>query len=98
MRYVTKPVATAIFTDESGVERVIYHETCVAARFPNGDIRLDSGGWRTRTTMQRMNQYGCANVYQRNHEWYVGHGGKRHEFRDGMTLHPDGRVTYTAKG
>jgi len=95
MRYVTKPVATAVFTDEAGTERVIYHETCVAARYRDGRIRLDSGGWRTKTTLQRINQFGGVNAYQKNHCWYVGHGGKRWEFRDGMTLKPDGTVDYS---
>jgi hypothetical protein len=65
-----------------------------------GPIELDSGGWLTVTTKERMNgalpvKYG---VYSEKGIWYVvvprRNGEPRHvPFADGIKLYPDGAVT-----
>tara|TARA_Y100001973_G_C5209218_1_gene344282 strand:+ start:23058 stop:23576 length:519 start_codon:yes stop_codon:yes gene_type:complete len=40
---------------------------------PNGEVMLDSCGWRTRTTKDRMNRAlpDGQRVYQSQHEWFI---------------------------
>jgi hypothetical protein len=54
---------------------VRYHNTDVVV-VKNGEVTLNTGGWKTVTTKRRMNQ--AANqfglnyhVFQEDHEWYV---------------------------
>lgn len=87
-------VATTVRRGCDGVLRVTYHATVVVSVYPNGDIRLDSGGWRTLTTKTRMNQAAHQfalnfTVLQRNFDWYVVRNYEwEHEipFEDGMIL------------
>ena len=81
--------ATTVAT-ENGVTRVTYHKT-VVVKFDPGHIVLDSGGWLTMTTKNRMNQasnqfdLGYA-VFQEKGRWYVQHGDYTHEFFDGISI------------
>lgn len=83
-------------------ERVIIrlHSTAVVTIYSDGRRVLNSGGYMTMTTKDRMNRYafGTAdtdnNVRQRLFVWQVTYHGQEHAYADGMTLHPDGRVTY----
>lgn len=47
------------------------HNTYVVKMYPNDDYELNTGGFRTKVTMNRMNKYSPANVYQKDYEWYV---------------------------
>ena len=62
---------------------VRFHWTEVVRYFPNGDVQLNSGGYRTATTKARMNEFSPATVYQKDFQWYVN-GGE--EFRDNMVI------------
>ena len=67
---------------------VTYHATLVAERLPNGKIRLNSGGWKTRMTIRRMNQAGFhwgrgSLAYQKAGNWYVTDG---RAFYDGIEV------------
>jgi hypothetical protein len=73
---------TTVVENDGGCVAVTYHRTTVWARHADGSITLDNGGWRTRTTLLRMNQAfnefgmsGCG-VYQRKGVWYVRQPGK----------------------
>jgi hypothetical protein len=54
-----------------------YQLTDVASVENNKKVHLNTGGWWTRTTKVRMNQFanhfcgGKFSVYQKNHCWYV---------------------------
>ena len=72
------------------VTRVTYHQTVVVA-FNDKEIVLDSGGWRSATTKQRINQasnqFGLnLSVYQSKGDWYVDYQGVTLDFRDGLVL------------
>lgn len=79
---------------KDGVTEYVYHRTAVVIRNADGTIRLDSGGWRTATTLRAMNQASNQDglgfrVFQRKGEWYVNwppYGAEPMEFSDGMTL------------
>lgn len=65
---------TTIFNDGK-YTRVIYHNTDVVS-FNDEEIILNTGGWRTPTTKNRMNQTSKQfnlgfKVIQKDWEWYV---------------------------
>lgn len=90
---LAKKTATKVIKRElNGREytAIKYHDTEVVV-FSAGAILLDSGGWRTNTTKNRMNQasndYSLGfNVYQQKREWFVDFGGETFKFSDGMVL------------
>jgi hypothetical protein len=51
------------------------HSTDVVTFRPNDTIELNTGGWRTVTTKERINRvlkvHGFT-LYQKNHEWFIG--------------------------
>ena len=74
-------VATTVRRLSSGMIVGTYHNTSVAEVSGN-NVRLDTGGYRTRTTKVRMNQFanqfcsGAFYVYQKDFEWFVKVEGK----------------------
>lgn len=74
------------------------HATDVVQIHFDDTYTLNSGGWRTRTTKDRINSYSPARVWQRNSIWYVGDGII---FEDGMkvdsTGNPIGEFQSTTK-
>lgn len=80
-------VSTTVKREENGRLVVRYHWTDVVVVEPNGDIRLDTNGWRTATTKLRMNQaanqYGLGyTVWQKDFAWFVRWQGKDIEFSE----------------
>lgn len=82
------------------------HQTNVVTFHSDGRIVLDSGGWHTVTTKDRMNRairsYHSSSswsVYSDRGVWYVATGNysagtdKRWAYADGITLHLDGSVS-----
>ena len=65
-----------------------YHETVVVDFVSSYLIRLDSNGWRTPTTKQRINEYipHDVGVYQTKGIWRLSYGNRDVEFRDGLCL------------
>lgn len=86
---------TTIETDGS-TTRVFYHSTAVAVLdHARKVVRLNSGGYRTRTTAKRINQclesWGLnCRVFQRDFAWYLGTAQPYYQnatpFTDGMEL------------
>jgi len=85
-----------------GTLGVRLHSTVILKAKPDGSVWLDSGGWRTPTTKERLNRYLKQigwRVNQENRVWYLDKGywsdpeRESHPFGDGMTIHPDGKVT-----
>lgn len=76
---------------------VRYHSTDVVLYYPDGRIELNSGGYTTNTTKQRINDFCYSSaahirVYQKNYDWYVVTKYGEHEFKDHMIIYPDGRT------
>jgi hypothetical protein len=65
------------------------HHTNVVLIHRDGTYTLNSGGWRTVTTKDRINGYSPARVWQKAHVWYVN-GGDR--FFDGIRVNSAGTV------
>lgn len=73
------------------------HQTDVVTFHVNGTITLDTGGWRTVTTKDRINGAlpNGLRVYSDRGTWYLGKmglGTERVAYFDGMVLTPDGEV------
>lgn len=71
---VSKSVARAtklqLRSEEHEIYALKYHHTDVVTYSPEG-MTLESGGWRTTTTKERMNRFSHANIWTRNWLWYV---------------------------
>lgn len=85
---------TVIYRDpiEPDAIRVKLHYTVIVTYFRDGRIQINSGGHRTKTTKQRLNQllpHGVG-IHQKNFDWYVSAGDSTVPFRDGMILTPFG--------
>lgn len=50
---------------------IMLHSTYVVKIHPNNTYTLQTGGWNTPTTKDRINQYFPGYVRQRKGEWYV---------------------------
>jgi hypothetical protein len=67
------------------------HQTDVVTFKPNGDTVLDSGGWHTVTTKDRMNNYGNGlRLWQEKGRWFVG---DYVAYADGMVIKADGSIS-----
>ena len=67
---------------------IILHHTAVVIVRPDGNFEINSGGWQTLTTKNRINKFSPAVVFQRKWEWFVGEKGV--PFRDGMVVNSKG--------
>lgn len=77
------------FTAPNGDRVTRLHQTDVVRVTPNGKIVLNSGGWRTVTTKDRMNTAHGVRLYSSKGSWYVTDGnGAAVPYYDGITL-PD---------
>lgn len=77
---------------------VVLHSTAVVTYFQHGTLQLDSGGWLTMTTADRMNRFtpDDLGVWSNRGRWMVGTGETwqdKHDtsipFVDGMMLYRD---------
>lgn len=80
------------YTTEDGCEVFRLHTTDVVTRLPDGRIKLDSGGWKSVTTKDRMNAFAPGYmIFSGKTGWVVAKRGERANpvsFYDGMIL-PD---------
>lgn len=68
------------------------HKTFVLTLCENGTYVITSGGFRTRTTKDRINKYSPIKVYQKDFEWFVGET----KFFDGLEVSATGEVLNAA--
>jgi hypothetical protein len=62
---------------------IMLHSTYVVKIHPDKSATLNSGGWHTPTTKDRINQYSPVRVYQRKGQWYLESGD---EYEDGVVV------------
>jgi len=78
---VFRGVETTTYRDRDGALVGVYRGTSVASQFGN-IITLKTGGWKSRTTKLRMNQFSntyCNSsfgVFQKDHSWFVSVNGE----------------------
>jgi hypothetical protein len=73
------------------------HRTDVVTKHPDGTWTLNSGGWKTLTTKDRISTYAPCNLYSDRGTWYVSGNGERVAFYDGIKLNENGRPLDTGK-
>lgn len=76
------------YLERIDVDRVAVrlHRTYVVEIREGGAYRLNSGGWRTATTKDRINKYAPCRLSQVRGAWIIRHGGEDMPFADGMIL------------
>lgn len=83
---------------DGGALAVRLHATDVVTLRPDGTVTLDTGGWFTPTTKDRMHTYApSARVFSERGTWYVRLGadgapwdeGETYPYADGFTYHAD---------
>lgn len=75
-------------------EIVIRHyATDIITYFEDGAIRLDTGGWRSFTTKERLNEYTPRDlrIFQRRGVWFWSAGKQLGHFADGIVFSRDGQ-------
>jgi hypothetical protein len=65
---------------------IMLHSTYVVKIHSDNTYTLNSGGWQTSTTKDRINHYSPRRIYQRKFEWFVEINGKEYPFMDGMVV------------
>jgi len=65
---------------------IMLHSTYVVKIHPDNTYTLQTGGWQTSTTKDRINQYSPVRVYQRKYEWFVRINGKEYPFMENMVV------------
>ena len=65
---------TYAYIEYDGSVSIALHGTVVVRLFENGLVQLNSGGWRTSTTKNRINKYSPVSIYQKNYEWFLRDG------------------------
>jgi hypothetical protein len=83
---------TRLIVRDDGGYGIELHSTQVVIHYPDRVV-LNSGGWQTVTTKDRMGRYSPFNVYSEKAVWYVRANGESYPFADGITIYNDGRVT-----
>lgn len=71
-----------------GTTAIRLHNTDVITT-KDGKYILNSGGWRTRTTMDRIEAFSPARLYQRNRLWYFSDGNL---FYDNCEINDSGNL------
>jgi hypothetical protein len=72
---------------QDGSIGIMLHSTYVVKIHTGDTYTMQTGGWYTVTTKDRINQYVPGRVYQADGQWYYKHpNGKKYEFIDGMVV------------
>jgi hypothetical protein len=82
---------TQLIVRDDGAYGVQLHATQVAIHYADRVV-LDSGGWQTVTTKDRMNKFTEARLWSERGVWFVSWRGQTVPYADGMTLHNDRRI------
>lgn len=68
------------------------HATDVVTFAPDGSVTLNTGGWKTVTTKDRINNASPYQVWSKRGTWYVTIGGISVPFAEGITISASGEV------
>lgn len=75
------------YLERRGVDIAVrLHSTDIVTFHPDGSATLNSGGWQTVTTKDRINAFSEARLYQKSGIWYVSSA----LYHDGMKIDADG--------
>lgn len=87
---------TIRYHKSDGTVVIRLHFTDIVTFHPDDSITLNSGGWQTLTTKDRMNKFSPFLLYQEKNIWYVVNNyngkGQTYVFADGIRFYLDGTV------
>lgn len=63
--------------------QIVLHSTIIITILPNGNYILNSGGWTTNLTRQRITKYSPARITQKKFRWWFRDGTP---FADGIEI------------
>jgi len=71
-----------------GYHYVFYHSTPIVVESEGGLYRLSRGGWKTKTTKDRINEHipSQYQLVQRDYVWYVETDESTTDFHSGMVI------------
>jgi len=83
---------------EKNLISIRLHETKIITYYSDGKIKLNSGGWQTVTTKQRLNDFTSFAIYQKKSIWYFCINNKYEKeniyyFKDNMEIDKAGKIT-----
>lgn len=78
--------ATRLIETDNGYG-ILFHQTVVVEIHPDNTYTLNSGGYHTSTTKERINLYSPVSVHQSKFVWYIDNGVP---FSDGMRVDAKG--------
>ena len=68
-----------------------YHYTDIITLDPSGNTILNTGGWHTTTTKERINSFTPFRVWKQDGDWFItGSDGIEYEFGDGVVVNARG--------
>ena len=93
---------TVEYNTTNGSRVIRLHNTNIVMFLKDGRVVLNSGGWKTATTKERINRYlpDGVNLWQERGAWYVGKRWEKNDsslFYDGMKLRNGKVVSPRAK-
>lgn len=71
----------------------LYNTDVVVLR-PDGKVVLNTNGYSTVTTKERMNRVKGLTVWAKDFVWHVSDRNGDHEFQDGIVVHPFTKYTW----
>ena len=75
---------TVKYTLKDGTQIIRLYKTDIITFHTDGMIELNTGGYYTRTTKDRLNRFQPFNIHQKNYVWYVE--SENLPFYDGIKL------------
>lgn len=82
---------TYLRRSDDGAFEIVLHRTAIVRFYPDGRTVVNTGGWNTTTTRERMRRCG-VNVGTTAGVLTVRHGGSEWAFDRAVVLRPDGSV------
>jgi len=92
-----KPIANNTRLLKDGDDYIIrLHRTDIVRINPDNIYTVNTGGWQTVTTKERLNRYLPIGIYQEKHIWYTGSWRKewkdKRPFFEGMQCNAEGDI------
>ena len=79
---------TVEYERPDGTRVIRLHHTDIIEHRPDGSTVLNTGGWLTVTTKDRLNHFSPVQIYSNRGEWFVSAKGRERPFFDGMCIGP----------
>ena len=71
----------------AGYFAIVYHKTEIVKIYPNDTYELNSGGWHTYSTKERLNAFSPVNLWANKGLWYFNNN----VFQDGVKVDSKGK-------